>query len=201
MANLPRKKSRSSKPNSNSLLLLLIALASLLSACGEQAARPTPVYFIAPTLSGQPTAIALVSPTPPPVTPTPACTYGLSYVDDVTIPDGTRLAPGAIFEKIWRVRNDGTCNWDSRVRLRYLDGNPLGAATEQTLFPARAAAEADIQITFTAPDQAGTYASRWQAYTPQGEPFGDLIFVLIEVDPALAPTPSPTPGETPTNEP
>lgn len=197
----PPRKNWSSKPSSTNSILVLFVIASLLSACGEQAARPTPAYFIAPTLSGQPTVISLVSPTPPPVTPTPQCTYGLSFLEDVTVPDGTKFAPGASIEKIWRVSNDGTCNWDSRARIRYIDGDQLGAGEEQALFPARAGTEAEIQIIFTAPDQPGTYASRWQAYTPLGEPFGELIFILIEVDPALAPTATPIPEETPTDEP
>jgi hypothetical protein len=147
---------------------------------------------VAPTLARPPSQIALASPTPPPLTPTPACTNSLVFVQDLTVPDGTRFAPGAPIDKIWLVRNDGTCNWDARYRLRFLDGEPMGAEDEQALFPARAGAEAQIQIHFTAPDSSGTYASRWQAYTPLGEPFGELIFLLIEVDESLALTPTPT---------
>lgn len=176
----------------------LIVLALLLPACGgEQVASATPDYFIPPTLSSQPTPLALHSPTPPPVTPTAACTHSLSFVDDLTVPDGTKFAPGAPIDKIWLVRNDGTCNWDARFQLHFLDGDLMQAESQIALFPARAGAEAQIQVQFTAPDEAGTYASRWQAYTPLGEPFGDLIFILIEVDPALAPTSTPEPEATP----
>lgn len=188
------------KPNNLHLSLFLLLCASLLSACGEQAARPAPDYFIAPTLSGQPTPIAMVSPTPPPVSPTPTCIYSLAFVEDVTIPDGTKVAPGAPIDKIWRVENNGTCNWDARARLRFLDGDLLGAEEELSLFPARAGAEAEIQILFFAPNQPGTYASRWQAYTPQGEAFGDLIFLLIEVDVSLSPAATPTSEVTPETE-
>ncbi|MBI3160389.1 MAG: hypothetical protein HYZ26_12400 [Chloroflexi bacterium] len=167
-----------------------MVFALLLSACGEQAAS-APQYFIAPTLSQPPAQIPLASPTPLALTPTPPCTNSLAFVEDLTVPDGTKFAPGAEIDKIWLVRNDGTCNWDARYRLRFLDGQPLGAEDEQALFPARAGAEAQIHILFIAPDEPGTYASRWQAYTPLGEPFGELIFLLIEVDAVLAPTPAP----------
>lgn len=178
------------------LSIQLIALVFLLPACGgEQVAPATPQYFIPPTLSSQPTPLALHTPTAPPVSPTPPCTYSLSFLEDITVPDGTKFAPGAPIDKIWLVRNDGTCNWDARFQLRFLDGDLMEAESQIGLFPARAGAEAEIQVQFIAPDEAGTYASRWQAYTPLGEPFGDLIFILIEVDPALAPTSTPEPDE------
>ena len=57
----------------------------------------------------------------------------------------------------------------------------MGAATEQALYPARAGTQATIQITFTAPGEPGTYTTAWQALDPNGEPFGDPVFMEIIV--------------------
>ena len=59
------------------------------------------------------TIIISVEATPTLAPPSPAptsipCTYGASFVADVTIPDNTVLPPGAEFVKIWRLRtSDG----------------------------------------------------------------------------------------------
>ena len=134
--------------------------------------RNTPVI---PTVTPQP--IATASPTA-----TPPCTDGLAFVEDLTIPDNTVVAPGSSVDKQWQVQNNGSCNWDSRYRLKFVGGVEMGAPIEQALYPARAGALAVIRITFTAPDQSGTYTTAWQAIDPFGEPFGDPVFMKIIVD-------------------
>jgi len=57
----------------------------------------------------------------------------------------------------------------------------MGAATEQALYPARAGSQATISINFTAPSEPGTYNTAWQAIDPNGEPFGDAVFMEIIV--------------------
>jgi len=66
-----------------------------------------------------------------------------------------------------------------------VSGSAMGAETEQALFPARSGSDAEIRILFTAPIQPGVYNSSWQAYEPDGEPFGELFFMTIIVDPDL----------------
>jgi hypothetical protein len=183
--------------SSHLLALFLLATTSLLSACGEQAARSTPEYFIPPTLEKKAEPIPLVTDTPVPPTATPTCEDGLTFIEDVTVPDGTAFAPGAAIEKIWRVANSGSCNWDADYRLRLDSGDAMDAETEQALFPARSNSEVEIRIVFKAPEEEGTYQALWQAYSPSGVPFGDPVFIIIEVDPDLEIQNAPTPtGET-----
>jgi len=115
-------------------------------------------------------------------TATPPCTDGLAFVEDVTVPDGTVVSPGASIDKQWLVQNNGTCNWDEGYRLKLVDGPEMGAQPEQALFPARSGVQAVIRVVFTAPSEAGRYRSAWQATDPQGAPFGDLIFMEIVVE-------------------
>ncbi len=141
-----------------------------------------------PTTTPLPQIFTLIPPTatPTPVvsatpTETPPCTNNLTFVSDVTVPDGTVVSPGASVDKQWLVSNSGTCNWDSYYRLKWLGGDPLGAVTEQALYPARAGTQVTLRIVFTAPNEAGTYGSTWQAFGPDGVAFGDTVYVEIVV--------------------
>jgi hypothetical protein len=120
-------------------------------------------------------------PTPEP-TATVVCSDELTYLEDMTIPDGTIVEAGVVLEKIWLVENAGSCNWDDRYRLRLSSGPEMGASPEQALFPARSGAQARIRLVFTAPEEPGTYQSVWQAYSPEGEPFGDVVYLEVVVE-------------------
>lgn len=133
----------------------------------------TPVI---PTVTSQPVATSSPTPTPP-------CTDSLAFDEDITIPDGTVVSPGANIDKQWLVQNNGTCNWDARYRLQFAGGLEMGADAEQALFPARAGSQATIRILFTAPGEPGTYTTAWQAINPDGEAFGDPVFMEIIVQP------------------
>jgi hypothetical protein len=109
--------------------------------------------------------------------PTPRCTNVLTFLEDVTIPDGTPLSAGEAFVKQWRVKNDGTCDWDDAYLLKLVSGDALGAPTEAALYPAHAGAEVIIEMNLTAPVDAGPYHTVWQAYAPDGTPFEQAIYV------------------------
>lgn len=174
------------------LRFIVFSALLFLTAC-QGADSPAEVYrpasVQAPVLSAPgDEASARSSPTPAPLTseppqptPTPACTNSLRYVEDLTIPDGSTVAAGQLLDKRWRVENNGNCNWDELYRLKLTNGPAMGATAEQTLYPAHSGAEALIRIQFSAPNEAGTYRSAWQAYDPQGLPFGDAVFIEIQV--------------------
>ena len=155
-----------------------------LAACAPRGERATAV-FIPPTAAASPAPRGSGLPSggqpSPQATATPQCTPQLRYLEDLSIPDGSLVPPGESLDKRWAVENAGTCNWDSTYTLRLIAGPALGAPEEQPLYPARAGAQAVIRILFTAPQEAGTYRSAWQAYDPAGNPFGDPIFIEIQV--------------------
>jgi hypothetical protein len=164
------------------LLLVVIGL----SACSEQ---PTP--FRPPSSASRVTATAQVSATPtstlqaietPLPTATAACTNALTFLEAISIPDGTVVHIGDHVDKRWLVQNSGSCNWDDRYRLRSIAGTGLNTPAELALYPARSGAKASIRVQFTAPSDPGSYQSSWQAYNPQGQPFGDPLNILIVVE-------------------
>ena len=170
--------------------LALLAWGWLAGCSGSFPGGRSPAPFIPPTLAQDVTAPALAEHTPTPTslpdiprpTATPACTNILSFLEDVTIPDGTVAAPGSMLDKRWRVENTGTCNWDETYRLKLVSGPEMGVATEQALYPARSGTQVEIRIVFQAPQEAGLYRSAWQAYSPKGDPFGDPFYIEIVVE-------------------
>jgi len=173
------------------VLLTYISTIFLIQACSP-ATTPTPyippakpvtavppppkIETALPTLI--PTIISFASSTAP-----PPCTDGLSYISDLTIPDGTTVQPGEVIQKQWLVENSGTCNWDAHYRLKLINGAEMGAKTDQVLYPARAGTQATLSIEFIAPSEPGSYGNAWQAIDPNGEPFGDFISMQIVVQP------------------
>ncbi len=149
-----------------------------LSACGGNGAAPP-----TPSLPASVPTETIISSLPVVSTPTPTCIDGLAFLDDVTIPDYSIVAPGSTLDKQWLVQNSGSCNWDNRYRLRLVGGEALGAFPEQALYPARAGMQATLRIIFTAPLEAGEYLSEWQAFDAQGIPFGESFFIKIIIQP------------------
>ena len=110
------------------------------------------------------------------------CVDDLKFIDDVTIPDGTVVAPGSALDKQWEVENSGTCNWNEKYMLKFISGEAMGAPTEQGIIPARTGSRVTLRIVFRAPDEPGSYKSAWQVHNAQGVPFGDPFFIEIVVE-------------------
>lgn len=162
--------------NSQLSVPICLSICLFLTACAAsvQSTVPPSTLVLIPTETQIPTQ-------PPASTPTPICMDDLTFVEDVTIPDFSIVAPGSSLDKQWRVQNTGSCNWDSRYRLRLVGGNPLGASTEQALFPARAGLQAILQVLFIAPMEPGEYLSEWQVFDAKGIPFGEMFFIKVIV--------------------
>jgi Ig-like domain-containing protein len=189
-------KSHLSSRRSGSGLLartLLFALVTSLAACAPAA---TPTFFIPPSAAPQlaitvqstpPTAVSPIVTTAPAIRPlantrTP-CTNNLSFVQDLTIPDGTDVNPGEPVDKQWLVTNSGTCDWDGSYRFKLISGEAMQAAAEQALFPARAGTQATLRVVFTAPQDTGMHQTAWQAVSPEGITFGEAVYMQISVSP------------------
>lgn len=169
--------------------LLPLVLCFALACSPQGTATP----FRPPTLQPPTLIPATQTPIPtvfipsPTVTPAPTlegpCVNDLDFLEDLTFPDDTPVPANSVIEKQWLVSNVGSCSWDSLYRLRWIGGVTMSTAAELPLFPAKAGTQAVLQINFTAPAEAGTYESTWQAYDPQGAAFGDPVYMRIVVTP------------------
>jgi hypothetical protein len=175
---------------------ILMVIIFVFSACNLPSNAPTPtaesnvvltaaaltvqaqltqvVPFSTPTL---PIALAtntsISVPTLPPASTRPPAAYATAvcdqaqFVRDITIPDGSQVAPNASFTKTWRLRNAGACNW-SGYTLVFDSGDLMGATSPQSMPSVAAGQEIDLSVNFTAPTTPGTYRSYWRIRNASG---------------------------------
>jgi polar amino acid transport system substrate-binding protein len=161
--------------------------------------------------------VAVPTPTPEPATPTPApnatptavptlpppagCIDGMAWVADLNYDDSNMTAPpiippGQPFVKSWRVRNSGTCTWDSSYALAYDHGNvpaaQMGGQPVRVQGTVAPGATYDFSANLTAPALPGGYQGFWQMRNGQGRAFGETVWVGIRVPAPAQPTPAPT---------
>ncbi|MFQ6057492.1 MAG: sigma-70 family RNA polymerase sigma factor [Anaerolineae bacterium] len=149
---------------------------------GPEPKPPTPTP-VRPTATPRP-------PTPVPPTEPPPCENDSQFVADVTVPDNTEFDPGTPFEKIWRLRNSGTCPWEAGYELAFVGGEPMSGPDSVPLPWAEPGEEVDIGVVLVAPEEPGTYRGDWRLRAPDGELFGTGFYVQIVV-----PAPTVTPPE------
>lgn len=136
---------------------------------------PTFIPSILPSMTATSTLINLTS------TPQEPCTDDAEFIGDVTIPDGTQMAPGQVFSKIWRFRNSGSCTWDEGYTIQFVSGDKMSG--EPQPFPGVVASGeiVDISVQFTAPSSTGEYKSGWRLVNAKGQFFGIFFFIMITV--------------------
>ncbi len=138
------------------------------AALTQNAPTQTPVPTIVPQTNTPVPTSTLV----PAATQVTYCDWA-TFVKDVSIPDGTVLAPGETFTKIWRLKNRGTCTWTSDYMLVFSSGSQMGGKTVVT-FPGNVAPgqTVDVSILLTAPTTSGSYSGYWMLRNSSGALFG-----------------------------
>lgn len=128
------------------------------------------------------------------------CTNSIEFVDDITVPDNTVFTPGDTFEKIWLLRNNGTCPWTETYSLAYLDGPMVPDEPTVPISTTVVAGQTiELSTTLTAPEEEGTYRTNFQLRDSNGNLFGvnglieEAFWVQIEVG-EVAATPAPGSG-------
>jgi ABC-type amino acid transport substrate-binding protein/heat shock protein HslJ len=147
--------------------------------------------------------IPVPTPTPAPqptaTLPPPPCVDGMVLVQQLNLDDHNMaapplMAPGQSFSKGWRIRNTGTCTWNSSYRLVYVQGNTPQAQMGGQPTPIQGQVlpnqTYDMYVNLVAPLTPGIYQGIWQMVNGQNVAFGQRVSVGIQV---LAPV-TPTPG-------
>ncbi|KAG1710970.1 hypothetical protein DVH05_013690 [Phytophthora capsici] len=103
------------------------------------------------------------------------------FEGDVTCPDGTVLAPGEAFDKVWKLRNGGVNKWPIGAVLSCVGGDKM-QAPESVLIPSVLPGKSiDVSLRMVAPAKAGRYTGYWRLSTPDGNRFGQRLWVDINV--------------------
>lgn len=149
---------------------------------------------------------------PPTPAPTPdACIDGSEVVSDLNyntddlnaLPE---FAPGEEFQKGWRLRNTGTCTWDSDYFAAYVRGNTPAAEMDGEPTPIVGEVQTgqtyDLWVNLVAPDKPGEYVGYWQMHNDAQTAFGETFVVGAEVvGPTPVPSATPTATDVPTGTP
>ena len=171
---------------------LLIVIALFLSACNlpsknndedvastaaaqtvEALLSATPVSGIAtPSFTPLPVPATLTPNPLPGITNTPLATATTNcnvaqFITDVTIPDGTIMAPNEAFNKKWRLKNIGTCAWTG-FSLIFDSGDAMSGPATKAISTLNPGQEVDLDVNLIAPATVGTYRGYWRINTNTG---------------------------------
>jgi hypothetical protein len=161
----------------------------------EQTIAALPTETPTPTATDTPEPTQTPTPTETPI-PEPSQTEEptavvdcdeATFIEDVTIPDGTDLEPGTAFTKTWRLLNAGTCSWTPNYKLIFVSGEQMSGPASQQLVNLEVppGASIDVSVNLVAPSKIGTYRGYWMLKNTAGVPFGigptDQAFYL-EID-------------------
>ena len=95
------------------------------------------------------------------------------FISDVTVPDGTTFAPGATFNKTWRLKNVGTCTWSTSYTLVFDSGEKMGGPDSVNMPKSVAPGQTvDVTVSLKAPNAAGTFRGYWKFANSNGVRFG-----------------------------
>jgi hypothetical protein len=128
---------------------------------------------------------------PPPAAEAPAapaqaigpngCVLAASFLQDVTVPDGTQVRAGTRFTKTWRMKNTSSCDWGEGYTIAFLQDTPMSEAGSAPVRPTPSNADIDVSVELTAPGQTGVYTSTWRLKDPAGQFFGNVVYLVIRV--------------------
>ena len=157
------------------------AVAMTVSAQETQKAQATATPLsteTGPTSAPEATATGQAVPTfAPPTAPGPVgsgdtCQVVANLVGE-TIPDGTIMQPDETFLKTWRLKNNGTCTWNTSYKIVYWSGDLMGGLQEYPLPKVVAPGEeVEISLSLVAPTTNGNFSGFWKLQSEWGTPFG-----------------------------
>ena len=137
------------------------------------------------TVPGTSTNPATNTPQP---TSTPLPCDRATFVTDVTVPDGTEFNPGDDFTKTWRIKNNGSCTWNTSYAIVFSSGEKMQAPDSIPLSRYVGPGETiDISVPMEAPDPPGEHRGDWKLRNASGQVFGikadasGSFFVIINV--------------------
>lgn len=113
------------------------------------------------------------TPRPPTATPYPVPCDALQFIDDVTIDDGATITANKNFTKTWRLKNVGTCSWNTDYDLVFVSGDRMdglkSTSIDENVHPGETV---DVSVSLTAPESKGDYTGYWMLRSDDGSLFG-----------------------------
>lgn len=106
-----------------------------------------------------------------------------TFIKDVTLTDSSEVCINEKLVKVWRLINTGDKPWPIGSCLTYISGDKL-SATESVILDREVQPDEtlDISFNFIAPSKPGRYISHFRMASPEGQLFGQRIYIDIIVD-------------------
>ena len=133
-----------------------------------QAPQITPSFT--PSITAKPLSTVNI---PDTATPTEDTCNRASWVEDVTIPDGSIFVPNTAFTKTWRIKNVGSCTWNTNYAIVYYSGDQMSAPSATNLSANLAPGQVmDISVNMKSPAVDGKYKGNFMFRSDKGLIFG-----------------------------
>lgn len=129
---------------------------------------PTRALVLPSTITPSTPDVELTGTVTPAVTSPPDCKIQAVLLEDVTIPDNTRLTAGETFTKTWRFKNTGTCHWNNYT-ISFLTGDRMSAPDSAPIPDTLAGSTVDVSLELTAPKADGSYSGYFTLKNAEGE--------------------------------
>jgi len=108
--------------------------------------------------------------------------YGLAFVKDVSIPDGTQMTPGQSFTKKWLVQNTGTCAWEPGFIWNIVGGESMSGVAVTLNQRVEPGNQYEFSVPMVAPtNKTGKLRGTWRLADANSNYFGDSPWVEITV--------------------
>jgi len=154
--------------------LLQTAVAQTVTAAVQSQTQITQQPL--PTITVAPTNTQASAPTN-----TPQPCNKAEFVSE-TIPDNSSFDPNESFTKTWRLKNVGTCTWNTNYELVFYEGDKMGGPSTKNLTQSVAPGEqVDFSVDLKAPTSSGTYKGTWRIRDDSDQVFVFNIWVQIKV--------------------
>ena len=157
----------------------------------EKAAVP-----VDPPATGSESVPATAPQSPAPAAPT--AELKAEFILD-TVPDGTNLQIGQVFQQTWTLRNHGPNAWPVGCSVRHVGGDHMlnmdetraGSVADLVLAQETNSTEVTVlpgqtfhfSVTLKVPSRPGKHISYWRLKTPDGIPFGHKLWCDIQAVP------------------
>ena len=108
----------------------------------------------------------------------------LTYVADVTAPDGAAIEAGRAFTKTWRVRNSGTSTW-AGFTLEHTADERMDGPDSVPLPPLAPDETGEVSVELVAPAEPGRHRTTWKARNARGRLFAFELYADVLVTPVV----------------
>eukprot|EP01156_Anaeramoeba_ignava_P018408 Anaeramoba_ignava/a91669_87.p1 GENE.a91669_87~~a91669_87.p1 ORF type:complete len:543 (-),score=208.92 a91669_87:58-1686(-) len=106
----------------------------------------------------------------------------IKFEKHLRVLDSAEFQPNETFTKGWRFRNNGSCDWEEGLTIKWFGGNDLRRNREVVKIPPKKPGETvDVFLKMQAPSEPGRYVGYYRIVFSDDFHFGEQFFVVIHV--------------------